>query len=63
MERSSFDVVAELVARDVDMTLLRRALARTPTERIQWLEEMQEFSAQARKSARDERAKAEPRAR
>lgn len=48
--RSSFDVLAELFARDVDRDLLRRSLARTPTERILWLEEMQAFAEDARKA-------------
>ena len=47
---SSFDVLAELFARDVDRDLLRRSLAKTPTERILWLEEMQTFADDARKA-------------
>src|SRR5262245_38687352 len=43
VQRTCFDVLAELFARDVDRELLRRSRAKTPTERIQWLEEMQEF--------------------
>ncbi|MEO8551335.1 MAG: hypothetical protein ABI678_15235 [Kofleriaceae bacterium] len=39
--RSSFDVLAELFAKDVDRSLLARGLARTPTERIVWLEELE----------------------
>jgi hypothetical protein len=50
---TSFDVLAELFAKDVDPSLQARALARTPTERIAWLEEMQAFAEAARK-ARDE---------
>ncbi len=50
MERTLFDVLAELFERDVDQALLRRALSRTPTERIQWLEEMQSFAEAARKA-------------
>jgi hypothetical protein len=56
MGRSSFDVLAELFARDVDRELLERSLARTPTERIIWLEEMQEFAEAARKARADEAA-------
>ena len=50
VERPCFDVLSELFARDIDMELLRRAQARTPTERIRWLEGMQEFAEQARKA-------------
>src|SRR5262245_27392643 len=54
MDPSSFDTLSELFARDVDRELLRRAQARTPTERILWLEEMQEFAAAAKKAQADE---------
>jgi hypothetical protein len=47
------DALIDLFARDVDMDLLRRGLAKTPTERIEWLEEMQAF-AEAAKKARDD---------
>jgi hypothetical protein len=50
VERSSFDILAELFERDVDLTLLRRAQAKTPTERIVWLEEMQAFAESARRA-------------
>lgn len=50
MARTCFDVLAELFARDVDPTLIARGLAKTPTERIQWLEEMQSFAEEARKA-------------
>jgi hypothetical protein len=53
MERTCFDVLAALFARDVDRELLRRAQAKTPTERILWLEEMQDFADAARKAGRD----------
>jgi len=53
MERSSFDVIAELMARDLDPELLRRARDKTPTERIIWLEEMQAFADDARKARTD----------
>ncbi len=45
-----FDILAELFARDVDRALLRKSLARTPTERIEWLEQMQAFADEARKA-------------
>jgi hypothetical protein len=61
MSRSSFDVLAELFARDVDPTLLARGLARTPTERIDWLEDMQELAEEARKArAREAQAAPQP---
>lgn len=58
VERSSFDTLAELFARDIDRDLLRRSMAKTPTERIRWLEEMQAFAEEARK-ARDATARAD----
>jgi hypothetical protein len=57
---SSFDTLAEVFARDIDLTLLRRARAKTPTERIQWLERMQELAEQARKARGDESPRAAP---
>jgi hypothetical protein len=54
--RTCFDILAELFARDVDPTLLARSLARTPTERIQWLEDMQTFAEEARKARAHEAA-------
>jgi hypothetical protein len=57
MEHGSFDVLAELLARDVDRSLLKRQLARTPAERIAWLEEMQSFAEEARKARADEAAR------
>ena len=53
MERTCFDILSELFARDIDVELLRRAQAKTPTERIRWLEEMQEFAEQAKKARID----------
>jgi hypothetical protein len=50
MSRTCFDVLAERFARDVDRTLLARSLARTPTERIEWLEAIQAFAEDARKA-------------
>lgn len=55
---TSFDRIAELFARDVDRGLLRRALARTPTERIEWLEEMQAFADEAKKARAHEATRA-----
>jgi hypothetical protein len=48
VERTCFDILAELFARDVDRELLRRSCAKTVTERLIWLEEMQAFGAEAR---------------
>ncbi len=54
VERTGFDVLSELFARDVDRELLRRAAEKTPTERIEWLEQMQSFADDARKARADE---------
>jgi hypothetical protein len=56
MARTCFDVLSELFARDIDVELLRRAQAKTPTERIVWLEEMQAFAEEAGKARSDEAA-------
>ena len=58
MDATCFDILSELFARDIDKDLLRKSLARTPTERIAWLEEMQAFAEEARKARRDEAARA-----
>ncbi|MBX7114084.1 MAG: hypothetical protein K1X64_07090 [Myxococcaceae bacterium] len=52
MERTSFDILAELFAKDIDPSLVKRGLERSPTERIEWLEQMQQFADAARKAAR-----------
>jgi hypothetical protein len=52
--KSSFDLLAELFARDIDRELLQRSCAKTPAERLTWLEEMQAFAASI-KTTRDER--------
>ena len=57
MMPTCFDILAELFERDIDMDLLRRARAKTPTERIVWLEEMQAFAASGRKANRDAAAR------
>lgn len=57
VEQTCFDVMSELFARDIDGDLLRRAQAKTPTERIVWLEEMQAFAEAAQKAARASRSK------
>jgi len=50
VERTCFEVLAELFARDIDRDLLVRSLALTPTQRIEWLEQMQAFAAEARRA-------------
>lgn len=58
VERTCFDILAELFARDVDQALVARGLAMTPTERIIWLEEMQAFAEAAERARRDEAERA-----
>lgn len=58
MGLTCFDVLSELFAKDIDRDLLRRAKAKTPTERIMWLEEMQAFAEDARKARQNEAARA-----
>jgi hypothetical protein len=55
-----FDTLAELFARDVDPALVERSLKRSVTERIRWLEEMQDFAEKARKARADEARGAAP---
>ena len=49
-----FEILADLFAADVDRELLRQAQARTPTERLTWLEEMQAFADDAKEARRNE---------
>jgi len=56
VERTGYDVLTELFARDVDRALLRQSQARTPTQRIQWLEDMQSFAEAAAEARRHEAA-------
>jgi hypothetical protein len=53
--RTCFDVLSDVFARDIDRELLRRARAKSATERIRWLEEMQSFAKDA-KRGRDHEA-------
>ena len=53
-EPTCFDVLADLFARDVDRALLQRALKKTPTERLAWLQEMQAFAEQAKEARKHE---------
>jgi hypothetical protein len=48
MIRSSFDVLAELLAKDVDRDLLAKSRARTFVERLEWLEEMRSLTSKAK---------------
>lgn len=50
MVRTCFDILSELFARDIDPHLMRQSKAKTPTERIVWLEEMQAFAAAAKRA-------------
>ena len=55
--RSSFDIVAELLQKDIDPVLFQRFLDKTPTERIAWLEEIQEFAEMAKEARKNETSK------
>ena len=46
------DPVVEVYQKDIDRTLLRRNLARTPTERVQALMELQRLAEEARRAGR-----------
>lgn len=48
VERTLFDILAELFARDADQALLRSSAAKTPTERLRWLQDTQAFADAAR---------------
>jgi hypothetical protein len=50
VERTCFETLAELFARDVDKALLARARSMTPTQRIDWLEGIQAFAEEAKKA-------------
>jgi hypothetical protein len=56
--RDSFDLLSELFARDIDRALFEAARAKTPTERIEWLEEMQAFADEAKKARQHEAPRA-----
>lgn len=53
--RSSLDAVIEAYKRDLDLTLLRENLARTPTERLLALQELQRFAEELRRAGEEER--------
>ena len=45
-----FEHLAELLAKDVDRELLRKQLELTPTQRIEKLEALRQFTLEARKA-------------
>ncbi len=47
---SSLDAVIEAYKRDLDLTLLRENLERTPTERLLALQELQRFADELRRA-------------
>lgn len=51
------DPVIEAYKRDLDRTLIRENLKRTPTERLQRLMELQRFAEELRRAGREARAK------
>ena len=53
--RNSIDDVVDVYKRDVDRTLLRENLAKTPTERLQTLQHLQRFAEELRRAGREER--------
>jgi hypothetical protein len=46
-EKCGVDRLIDLLEQDIDLALLEQARSRTPTERIRWLEEMQDFAARS----------------
>lgn len=50
VEHSSIDDVIDVYKRDVDVTLLRKRLAMTPTERILALQALQRFADEVRRA-------------
>ena len=56
--RTSFDILIDLLAKDIDDVLFERARRKTPTERLIWLEEMQEFAEAAKKARENETPRA-----
>lgn len=55
--RSSMDDVIEVYKRDVDRTLLRENLKKTPTERLETLQEMQRFAEELHRAGREARSR------
>ena len=52
MERADLDPVIEAYKKDVDRTLLRRALKLTPEERLRELMRLQAFAAELRRAGK-----------
>jgi hypothetical protein len=50
IERSSIDDVIDVYKRGVDRTLLQENLKKTPTERLQALQQMQRFAEELRRA-------------
>jgi len=50
-ERSSLDDVIDLFAKDIDEAQLKAHLARTPSERLEWLVQMATFTLEGRRTA------------
>lgn len=55
--RSSFDILAERLAADIDHELFRRSLAMTPTERLKKLMEVQALIDEAKRAREREVAR------
>jgi hypothetical protein len=54
--RSSIDDIIDLYKKDVDRTLIRENLKKTPEERLRTLEEFQRFLEEVRRSGEAGRA-------
>jgi hypothetical protein len=52
-ERSSIDDVIAVYKRDVDLTLLRENLKKSPTERLKALQQMQRFAEELQRAGRE----------
>ncbi len=50
--RSSLDDIIELYKKDVDRTLLREQLRKTPDQRVRELVELERFAEELRRSAK-----------
>jgi hypothetical protein len=57
------DPVVEAYKKDVDRTLLRENLKRTPEERLDNLMELQRFAEELHRAGREARARPDPRTR
>jgi hypothetical protein len=55
MERTSFDEIAELLAAEIDGTLIDERLAMTPTERLDAMQRVLRFISEARGDDRSAR--------